>query len=79
MHPWIPGTLKLDSILSLFKCANLFLLKLRGIGGSPDEPEQFLGDAPVESLLGRQKGKSSVSEGEPHLPPEHGLGSWKNK
>ena len=20
-HPWIPGTLKLDSILSLFKCA----------------------------------------------------------
>ena len=20
LHPWIPGTLKLDSILSLFKC-----------------------------------------------------------
>ena len=22
-HPWIPGTLKLDSILSLFKCVRL--------------------------------------------------------
>ena len=28
-HPWIPGTLKLDSILSLFKCArDIWLLLL---------------------------------------------------
>ena len=58
-HPWIPGTLELDSILSLFKCAcGDFML---------DIPEQFvkqaiasakaIGEISLHSAAGRHEMK----------------------
>ena len=42
------------------------------IGGSFDEPEEFLGDPAVEHFLGGEQGKNSVPERESHLCPEEG-------
>ena len=42
-------------------------LKLLGIGGAPDEPEQLLGDPAQEGFLGRQERERSIPKTEAHL------------
>ena len=42
-------------------------LKLLGIGGAPDEPEQLLGDPTQEGFLGRQERERSIPKTEAHL------------
>ena len=55
---------------------HILLLQLLGARGAADEPEELLGDAAVEDLLGGQQGEGPVTERKPHLRPEqrHGPG-----
>ena len=53
---------------------HILLLQLLGARGAADEPEELLGDAAVEDLLGGEQGEGPVTEREPHLRPEQGHG-----
>ena len=53
---------------------HVLLLQLLGARGAADEPEELLGDATVEDLLGGEQGEGPVTEREPHLRPEQGHG-----